>query len=216
MTDRITDTVVLLHGIHTGPWIMKTLGRRLLHAGFSPVYFGYASLKRTPREHARALADFVRSRRLAPCHFVAHSLGGLVLRHLADLAPELVQARVVTLGTPHRGSMVARRLHERFPKLIGRAWDEGLDGRLPLPPMPVATGNISGCRGIGAGWWLAKLPPGSDGTVAQSETVLPGSLPLLLPCSHTGLLFDRNAARQTACFLSYGRFLPQITPQQAA
>lgn len=80
---------ILLHGLYTRSWIMKTLGRRLAKQGFRPIYFNYASTRANPRDHGRILADFIRREQLLPCHFVTHSLGGLVLRHLADIAPDL-------------------------------------------------------------------------------------------------------------------------------
>jgi len=40
------------------------------------------------------------------------------------------------------------------------------------------------------------------------ETALPDSQQLVVPCSHSGLLFDETVARQVAHFLQHGRFLP--------
>lgn len=96
-----TPRVLLIHGLHTSPAVMKRLGARLAAHGFAPHYFGYASTRAPLAEHAAALADFLRREQLAPCHFVAHSLGGLLLRQLARTAPELMQGRAITCrGAP--------------------------------------------------------------------------------------------------------------------
>ncbi|UOP04484.1 esterase/lipase family protein [Conchiformibius kuhniae] len=197
--------VILLHGLLMNDWAMRPLGKLLEKQGFTPVYFRYATTRANPREHARALAQRLLRHQLAPCHFVAHSLGGLVLRHLAEIYPDLTDgARVVTLGTPHGGSATAAAVRRYCPALVGRAWDWGLDGR--VPPRARAWGNIAGTAGWGAGRWLGVLAQPNDGTVAVAETALSGSLPLHLPCSHTGLLLDREAAAQTAHFLRYGQW----------
>lgn len=197
--------VILLHGLLMNDWVMRVLGGRLAKQGFEPVYFRYATTRATPREHARLLAQRIRAHALAPCHFVAHSLGGLVLRHLADIAPDLMQGRVVTLGTPHAGSATAKSVRRYCPVLVGKAWDLGLNGTLP-PRAPAGWGNIAGTAGMGAGSLLRVLPVPNDGTVAVAETRLSGSLPLHVPCSHTGLLFDAEVAAQTGHFLRYGKW----------
>lgn len=197
--------VVLLHGLLMNDWVMRVLGSRLEQQGFEPVYFRYATTRAMPREHARALAERVRSHGLAPCHFVAHSLGGLVLRHLAAIAPDLIQGRVVTLGTPHGGSATAAAVRRYCPVLVGKAWDWGLDGRLP-DTVPAAWGNVAGTKGVGVGRLLGALAAPNDGMVALAETALAGSLPLQVPCSHTGLLLDAEVAAQTGYFLRYGQW----------
>jgi hypothetical protein len=49
----------------------------------------------------------------------------------------------------------------------------------------------------------------SDGTVAVSETKLPGhSAHLVLPVSHMGMLASARVARHVGAFLAEGRFPP--------
>ena len=201
-----TPRVLLIHGLHTSPAVMKRLGARLAAHGFAPHYFGYASTRAPLAEPAAALADFLRREQLAPCHFVAHSLGGLLLRQLARTAPELMQGRAVTIGTPHQGSLAARRLRRLMSPLIGGAWQGGLDGSLPAEPLPIACGLVAGTRRAGLGRLFARLPKPNDGTVALSEAAFCGCPMLLVPHGHSGMLFDAAVAEQTAHFLRYGRF----------
>lgn len=197
--------VVLVHGLYMPSLVMWVLGERLQQAGFTPHYFGYATTRLPLRAQAARLAQFVRQRQLLPCHFVGHSLGGLLLRHLAAGYPDLLQQRVVTLGSPHQGSAAAKCLQEYYAPLLGAAWQDGLDGHVPSGGKIRAWGNIRGSRNMGAGRLLG-VDAHSDGTVALTEAVLPHSEMLTLPCTHTGLLLDKTVARQTAYFLQHGCF----------
>lgn len=143
---NVTQNVVLIHGLYTGPVIMRVLGKRLSEQGFVPHYFAYATTKQNLHQHALALANWLREKQLVPCHFVAHSLGGLLLQHLADVAPELFQARVVTLGSPHRGSLTAKWVHGFQAALLGGAWQDALDGSLPEKPLPCCVAILQAAR----------------------------------------------------------------------
>jgi hypothetical protein len=58
----------------------------------------------------------------------------------------------------------------------------------------------------------------SDGTVALAETESARlSDRITSPLSHTGMLFSSRVAREIACFLEQGQFLPdQAADQQQA
>ncbi len=198
--------VILIHGLFTGAWIMRPLGNYLAQHGLTPHYFDYASRDAPPNVHAQALQQFITQHDLLPCHFVAHSLGGLVWRDWVDITPDWT-GRAVTLGSPHQGSAVAQKLHQIMPNLIGQSWEQGLNGQLPeWTRTDIAVGNIIGINSTGLGKLIADLPQPNDGTVAQSETELSGSLICKIHCGHTSLLFHPTAAQQTAYFLHHGQF----------
>ena len=146
-----------------------------------------------------------------PVHLVGHSLGGLVIRRLLDLHQPSNLGRVVTLGTPHRGSRLADLLHRRwfYRKLFGPAGqdltsDRPLDWVGPWPP-PYPIGLVAGSLPIGPGTGL--LPWTSDGTVARESAQPPGGTDYaLVPATHTTLPFLKITARLTASFLRNGRF----------
>jgi hypothetical protein len=59
----------------------------------------------------------------------------------------------------------------------------------------------------GVGGLFAPMDGPSDGTVALSETRLPGIADhCVVPASHTGLVLSAEAARRAARFLRHGRF----------
>jgi hypothetical protein len=68
-------------------------------------------------------------------------------------------------------------------------------------------GIIAGTRPMGLGRLFTKFDEDSDGTVAVSETRLPGATDYLtLPVSHTGLMYSQRVAREAGAFLQTGRF----------
>lgn len=144
-----------------------------------------------------------------PPPFVGHSLGGLVLRHFAAAHPDKVSGRIVTLGTPHCGSMAAERVRSMGlgTSLLGGSYRYALDGAAPPLPPGIELGSIAGSKPQGLGRMLG-LHGSQDGTVLVGETRCPGmGGHIVLPVSHSGMIFSRTVAEQTAHFLRRGRFL---------
>ena len=200
--------VVLVHGLWFGAWSMRTLERRLQKAGFATCRFRYRTTRGGLDDHAAALRDYLANREEAAPDFVAHSLGGLVtLRMLAD-RPELPTGRVVLLGTPLTGSAVARKSARipGFRRLLGRVRPFLEAGFATLSP-GWPTGMIAGSRPFGLGLLVGGTGAAGDGTVALAETRADGLADhLVLPVTHTGLLYSREVARQAVRFLRSGNF----------
>jgi pimeloyl-ACP methyl ester carboxylesterase len=144
-------------------------------------------------------------------HFVAHSLGGLVVLRTMRDNPDLPAGRVVLIGSPVMGSEVAARMNQRFWTrwMVWRAADEALvpdapqDWRVRHP-----VGVIAGTKSFGIGHWFGGLDGANDGTVNASETRLPGAADHIeVPHNHSTLLLSKRVARQTAAFLRDGRFV---------
>jgi len=173
-------------------------------------YFRYPSRQASPPEQARRLAQFLDD--IAPgqpLHLVAHSLGGLLVLWLLKQYPQRPVGRILLLGSPVRGSGVAARLarHSVTRWLLGRAWRQGLDGKVPRgAAADREIGIIAGTRGLGMGRLIGGLSRPSDGTVALAETRLPSARQRLeLPLSHFGMLFSRAVAKAACRFLKSGR-----------
>ncbi|RME34706.1 MAG: alpha/beta hydrolase [Gammaproteobacteria bacterium] len=191
---------------------MFLLRRRLERAGYRTLRFHYPSRRMSPPEVAGRLARLVQELGEERVHFVAHSLGGLVLRHLYHDRPQLPPGRAVTLGTPHQGSCVARELARRRPGrwLLGASIRQGLLGDLPPWPASRELGIIAGTLPLGLGRLICELPQPNDGAVSLEETHLPGaSGHVMVRASHLGLLWSPRCARMCIEFLRFGRFLPQ-------
>lgn len=207
------EAVVLVHGIWMKGLEMSLLRRRLHRCGYHCEQFIYQSLFRSPRDNARRLDRFVQQIDYPVIHFVAHSLGGIVLSHMFELFPGQKPGKVVMLGTPLQGSAVARFVYNkpRLRWLLGRSRERGLLGDAPVWRGDRTLGMIAGSHGIGMGKLLMPggLKAPNDGTVQIDETRAEGvSQYLLVPYSHFGMLFSRNVARQICHFLDKGEFLP--------
>lgn len=201
----MTDRVVLLHGLWMPGAAMHWLARRLQAAGFATETFAYASIAGGPDA---AVPRLVETLRAGPAHVVAHSLGGMVaLQALCDV-PELEVPRMVCLGSPLRGSGAAGGLMH-WPAtrmLLGRS-AELLRGGFPCWRGRTEVGVVAGRVPHGLGALFAHFDSEHDGTVAVEETRLEGIADhVVVPASHSGLLFSEEAAKQAVAFLRDGRF----------
>jgi pimeloyl-ACP methyl ester carboxylesterase len=206
----LMETVVLLHGIWMKPVIMRPLAARLRTAGFNTCCFSYPSVKKTPAQNARLLHEYTDSLPGDRLHFVAHSLGGIVLMHYFARFQEPRPGRVVLLGSPLRGSAYAEKFHQLslVRRALGNSTEQGLLGDVPAWQGGRDLGMVAGTRNIGVGNLLGRAEQTNDGAVFLSETQLPGLTDhISLPVSHTGMLLSARVARQVIHFLKNGCFL---------
>lgn len=209
MKQPTRDTVVLIHGLWMKGGAMSLLHWRLARCGYTVVNFSYPTVHRSLAQHAQCLQQFVAQLPADTVHFVAHSLGGLLVRQLLHDFPEQRPGRVVTLGTPHQGSAVARHLaHFKLGRsLLGRSFADGLEGGVPPWTGTRALGVIAGTHAVGLGRLFMRLPRPNDGTVSVAETRLVGMTDhKVMPVSHMGLLVSGVVAQAVCRFLRYGRF----------
>ncbi|HSR63262.1 MAG TPA: alpha/beta fold hydrolase [Gammaproteobacteria bacterium] len=203
------ETILLVHGLWMNGLEMSLLGKRLSRTGFKTLRFKYPSVNSGPPDNANALQEFIQGIDSEKLHFVCHSLGGLVVRHLFHRFPDQRPGRIVTLGTPHRFSQAAKYLagRETGRRILGHSVKSGLLGNVPAWSGSHELGVIAGRLRFGLGMIIPGIPRPNDGTVAVSETRLDGMTDhIVLPVSHFGLLISAAAADQTLRFLQTGHF----------
>lgn len=110
------DAVLCIHGFHLGESSLWGMRRFLERRGRRTAGLFLGLPYRSPDTYARALkrrlGELLEGAPGTRVDVVAHSMGGLVLRQALAESPELAGrvGRVVTLGTPHHGTGLLRRL----------------------------------------------------------------------------------------------------------
>jgi pimeloyl-ACP methyl ester carboxylesterase len=101
--------VVFVHGFCASAGVFNPMAEHLARHGMAPrqLHFGYPPTG-SVAEHAERLAGLIeRAHPEGPVCVVAHSLGGLISRYCVQVLGQRIDA-LVTLGTPHRGTSLAR------------------------------------------------------------------------------------------------------------
>ncbi len=116
--------IVLIHGIVDNRTIFAMLRRGLRRRGFTCIRtFSYGphtnDLRATAArfgEYVEALAAETGSDRV---HVIGHSLGGLIARYYVQrLGGDEIVSTLVTLGSPHHGTLAARLLPHRLVRQL--------------------------------------------------------------------------------------------------
>lgn len=213
-TKQLKPNVLLIHGILMNPLEMRYLGSQLEKLGFNVHYVYYQSVLKSPAENAKIIQDKIKQLDLPDLHLVGHSLGGVLLMHLFDQIDveetDLPKGRVVMLGSPVKGSWIAKKVSD-WPivsPLIAKSMPNALSG-VDIPEWDTNRdwGMIAGVKGQGLGLLTGGMPSVSDGTVLLDETFHPKQKEhIQVDKSHTALLFSKEVADLTGQFLNTGQF----------
>ena len=209
------EPVILVHGLWMTGLEFGVLRQRLQTGhGFDAHVFSYPSMHGNVDEIVAELAEFAHQLATGTgrVHIVGHSLGGAIAFRALEQGLRDLPGNAVLLGSPLNGSRAASGVG-RFSMLrpligphalselaepCGRCWPAGCGRSL---------GAIAGTRRLGTGQFFAHFDEENDGTVAVSETVIPGlDDHVLVPHSHVGMRFANDVAALVGHFLRHGRF----------
>lgn len=103
--------VLLLHGYGmnsmTWVWLGGALRRRGLGPLYTATYFSPQAVERSAAHLAQVVEEILRREGAQRVDIIAHSLGGIVSRYYIERMGGKV-ANLVTLGTPHQGTVLSR------------------------------------------------------------------------------------------------------------
>jgi pimeloyl-ACP methyl ester carboxylesterase len=206
-----TAAVVYVHGLWLSGHEAFLLRRRIVEAhGYTWHSFSYASTLLTMDEIATALAEFVARIDAPAVHLLGHSLGGIAILRYMERSPNYPPGRVVFMGTPAQPSRAAASV-ARFQfgrMMLGQAaGDELLNTHERKWISNRELGLIAGTQPLSIGRLFVQFSEPNDGTVAVSETQVPGAKSrIMLPESHTGMLLSARVAQEVGSFLANGYF----------
>lgn len=195
---------------------MSKLEEALQAEGYTIANIDYPSR----RSSIENLAPEAVGRGLAQCreagatriHFVAHSMGGILVRYF--LSQHLVNelGRVVMLGPPNQGSEVSDVFSRvpGFKAIAGPAalqlgtGSRGIANSLEAVSYPL--GVIAGVRSFNP-IFSAVLPGADDGMVSVENTWVAGMTDAtVVRVSHTFVMRNAEVIRQTLEFIRSGQF----------
>lgn len=207
------ERAIYVHGLWLNGGEAQVLRRRLARGfGLEVHRFHYPSGSASMGECTAQLERLVRELAAPRLHLIGHSLGGLVIYRLLERCRDVPPGRVVFLGTPavcsHAAASAGRI--RWLARLLGSCVAEELMSPCERRwAFARDLGIIAGTRRLGLGQFFAGFDEPCDGTVAVSETRLPGATDhLTLPVSHMGMLLSARVAQEVGTFLERGRFGP--------
>ncbi len=214
---KTKDLVILLHGIGRTSLSMRPIEKTLLQQQYAVMNIHYpsrsstiANLAKSVHQQVLAFPDFEQY----TVHFVTHSMGGLVVRAILENEPLDNVQKIVMLGPPNQGSEVADffkdfRLFNAFygPSLKEMTTHHASSLALQTLPSRYQLGIIAGNFTIDPFCYFI-LPSGNDGKVTIERTKLSGMTDhIVLPASHSFMMYNRQVIKQISHFLAEGCFL---------
>ncbi len=197
-TSHVAPLVIIIHGYFSTPTHWLLLRARLKKSGYEDVIrLGYNPFSGSMEEWSSSFVKRLEPLRNRKTLLIGHSLGGLIAIRMALIMPEDSVAKVITLGSPMKGTQIARFA------VSGNA-------RRLCPGMPdiEKTGELAEkLKGKLVCFWSARdslITPPENATSESGENVeLEGT-------GHTGYHFDGGVHKQLRRVLSLKSSHPAV------
>lgn len=210
------EYVILLHGLARTSRSMAGLGKFLTRRGYRVLNLDYPSRKYPIATLAKNIRKEVvkKTSGAGKLHFITHSMGGIILRHIQKNDPLPGLVRAVMLSPPNHGSEVVDRIgHTRlFQWINGPAGKELGTGRKglcrTLGRVDFELGIITGDCSIN--WINSLIIPGKDdGKVSVESAKIAGMKEfLIVHAPHPLIMNHKKVMISCVNFLQSGFFSP--------
>ena len=209
------DYIVVIHGIARTYRSMRSLATFLKSKGYPVLNVDYPSTS-APLEslvdHINKQVESFNQNPQRKIHFVGYSLGGLLTRGVINRYRPPNLGRVVQLAPPNQGSEVADFWKNNFIyKWIFGPAGQDLGAKEKsferiLGPVDFELGVITGNRTWDPISSLMIKGP-DDGKVSVESSKVSGMTDhIVIPATHTFIIYDRQAWNQTVHFFENGKF----------
>ena len=212
------QTVILLHGIIRNHFDMMLLEKRMKKEGYACINIKYPSTKHAIEDLAEQINGQLQQNEnytgADKVHFVVHSMGGLITRHILAKHRPANLGSVVMLGTPNKGSEMAdyldahKYLATPFRLIFGpsasqlRTAHKHFEDEIIDFPLGIIASDAS-LNPIGKQVFGAP----NDTLVSIESTKIEGmSDHIIIPCPHAMMMFDPRIINQVTAFLKDGKF----------
>lgn len=199
------EQVIILHGLGRSTRSMRKIAKAIEAAGFTSILIDYPSTEKTIESLVYLVYEQLPA---APekLHFVGHSLGGVLAKRVAKRLPPERRGRIVQLGAPNFGSVIAERAAV-FGSIMGPALaqltpnsgedDEGLQ-----------IGAIAGTAAIPAYGLITGIEGENDGKVSVESAWgnTSENNHIAFPVTHSLMMLNDDVIDVTITFLKTGRF----------
>ena len=207
-------TVILLHGIGRTSRSMNRLAKALAQADYHVLNIDYPGRKKTVKELVSFVYQQIQtlpSTYPKPLHFVAHSMGNLIIRELLARYDFPAVGYIVMIAPPNQGSEVADflknyLLYQHFYGPAGQELTTEKAQTNPFAHLQYPFGVIAGNRNILPLTGLL-FSQDHDGLVSVPSTKLKSMQDhITLPCSHAFIMQNQKTITQVLHFLQLGQF----------
>ncbi len=200
-----TEKVILLHGLGRTERSMRKMARALETAGFEAIILDYPSTEKT----IEALVDQIYEQLPAgpnKLHFVGHSLGGVLAKRVVKRLPPERRGRIVQLGSPNFGSVIAERTAV-FGPIMGPALAQ-LTPNSGEDDSGLEIGAIAGTAAIPAYGLITGIAGENDGkvSVASAWGNAPEDNRIAFQVTHSMMMLNDEVIAASVNFLKTGQF----------
>jgi pimeloyl-ACP methyl ester carboxylesterase len=212
------DLVILIHGLWRSLWAMDPMAEFLHNKGdFHTINIPYPSYRKSIQSHTKHIRRVIQQHdKGGRIHFVTHSLGGIIARHLLNELTPKQTGHTVMLAPPNKGSEIIAWLDKWGPlkHALGPSGQQLRMDAVDAPPLPphAHTAVIMGDQSH-LPFFRHLLDKQNDGIVSVESGKIDGAHEFhIIPADHTFIATNPLAQSMTLEFLQKGRISTTQAP----